>query len=240
MGVMSSALAEPPVEKTEVIEPDDAISSVKASASSGKPSVATVKPLPRPARPSRTFKRFSVREFEKLDELGMLPQRVELVDGWILEMEPVNNPHGICHYWLNLALTPVATPPRFLRSQGTHRFGSGWCPMPDFALLDEFPKAKALIDPLPRLVIEISETSLSYDLGEKRLRYAAAGVAEYWVADLSRQLLHVFRDPVVDAPEPELAWRDASILKPGDIATPLCLPDLEVKVGDVMPDIVVP
>jgi hypothetical protein len=45
------------------------------------------------------------------------------------------------------------------------------------------------------LAVEVSDTTLGHDLEEKRLRYAAAGIPAYWVADIVGQTLHVFADP---------------------------------------------
>ncbi len=197
--------------------------------------------LTAPLTPVTTFdrpsnKRFSVREFEHLEELGMLPQRVELVDGQIVEMPPVNNPHSICRGRFNTRLVPAWPEPKFLRSQDTHRFPDGWCPQPDFALLDEEPVSGALVDPPVRLAIEISDATLEYDMGEKRLRYAQAGVPEYVVADLNARLLRVFRDPILDATQPDAAWRQALVLSPGDYYAPLCLPDLSIDITAVLPE----
>jgi Uma2 family endonuclease len=38
--------------------------------------------------------------------------------------------------------------------------------------------------PVPDLVIEISDTSLSDDKGEKRIQYESLGIAEYWIVDV--------------------------------------------------------
>ena len=191
-------------------------------------------PLPPSTFDLPVKKRFTVREFEYLDDLGMLPQRVELVDGEIVEMPPVNNPHRICRGRFNLALTPAWQPPKFISSQDTHRFADGWCPQPDFALLDEEPVAGALVDPPVRLAIEISDTTLEYDLREKRPRYARAGVPELVIADLNARRLCVFRGPVADAADAEGAWREELVLGPGDRYSPLCISDLNLDPGDVL------
>ena len=180
-------------------------------------------------------KRFTVREFEYLDEIGMLPQRVELVDGEIVEMPPVNNPHRVCRGRFNLALTPAWPEPKFISSQDTHRFANGWCPQPDFALLDEEPVAGALVDPPVRLAIEISDATIAYDLKEKRLRYAQVDVPEFVVADLNARRLRVFRGPAADAADAEAAWQEAFDLGPGDRYSPLCVPGLDLDVAAVLP-----
>lgn len=103
------------------------------------------------------------------------------------------------------------------------------------ALLDDRPVHGAHVDPLPRLVIEIMQSSADRDLREKRLRYAQAGVPEYWVVDLTRRLIHVFRDPERQAANADVAWRDVVVAKPGDALSPLCIPSLDLDVTDVLP-----
>ncbi len=158
---------------------------------------------PAVARPR--IKRFNVREFEQIDDLGMLAHRVELVDGEIIEMPSPGNAHSICRARINSRLLPHWLPPKFLGSQETHRFPNGWCPMSDFALLDDFPVAGALVDPPVQLAIEISDSTLEYDLGPKRLRYAHVSVPEYVVVDVNARRLHVFRGPNPEAAKPNAA-----------------------------------
>ncbi len=43
--------------------------------------------------------------------------------------------------------------------------------------------------------IEVAETSLGWDRGIKRARYAAAGVAEVWIVDLGAGMVEVATEP---------------------------------------------
>jgi Uma2 family endonuclease len=45
------------------------------------------------------------------------------------------------------------------------------------------------------LLVEISYSTLDYDLNEKKHSYANAGIPEYWIVDLENQRLIVFRNP---------------------------------------------
>ena len=186
-----------------------------------------------PTEPRR--KRFSLAEFERLARDGVLEGRVELWDGEIIEMPPTGNAHSVCRSRLNRLFALAWPPPRFVRAQDTHRFDGGWAPEPDLALLDQEPVDGATVDPLPRLVVEIMQSSADRDLGEKRLRYARAGVPEYWVADLTRRVVHVFRNPDPTANDADAAWRDLAIAKPDDTVSPLCIPDLTLTPAEFMP-----
>ena len=46
--------------------------------------------------------------------------------------------------------------------------------------------------PLPSLVIEVADTTLNDDLGEKRLQYEELGIAEYWVWDVQAGRIFAF------------------------------------------------
>ncbi len=172
----------------------------------------------------------------RLAELDMVTPRAELWDGEVIEMSPVNNPHSICRSSLNRLLLRGWQPPRFIRSQDTHRFPGGWLPQPDIALLPELPTGGAEdVDPPPQLVVEIMLSSRDLDLNRKRLRYAQHGVPEYWVVDLTRDVIHVFREPILDAINADAAWRRLDLVHRGGSLSPACAPELTLSVDDILP-----
>ncbi len=180
------------------------------------------------------IKRWTFDEYLKLGP-DFIDGHSELIDGEILIMPPMGLPHVTSRIALTEAVGPHWKQPRVMFIQETIRLNDEWAPEPDISLFEQMPTSHEKSYGAPRLVIEVMLSSTRRDLTVKKLRYAQNGVPEYWVADLPRRVLHVFRDPILDAAEPELAWRDESILKPDDIATPLCLPELKIKVGDVIP-----
>lgn len=191
--------------------------------------------MPIPAPLSVPQKRlFTVREFEQMAEAGILNGRYELVDGEIIELPADGNAHSIAVMDLYDAIRPHWPHPKFIRSQSTQRFTERWAPMPDLALLEHRPVPGARIDELPALVIEVSDETLSYDLGFKRLAYARAGAPEYWVADLKRRRFRAFRGPDRAAVEAEQAYRDEIIAEVGDTIAPLAIPALQIAVADAL------
>ena len=101
-------------------------------------------------------------------------------------------------------------------------------PEPDLIVLNrEYTTLSAL--PIPedlRLLVEISDATLRFDLTIKAALYARAGIAEYWVLDVNGRRLIVHRDP-----------RDggySSIVEygAGEEVAPLAAPDSTVRVGD--------
>lgn len=78
------------------------------------------------------------------------------------------------------------------------------------------------------LVVEVSVTSRAVDLGRKAAIYAAAGIADYWVLDITHRRLLVHRDPVDDRYETITTLTDA------DVVIALRLP-LTVAVAEILP-----
>jgi Uma2 family endonuclease len=86
------------------------------------------------------------------------------------------------------------------------------------------------------LVLEVSDSTLSIDLGEKSLSYAAAKIADYWVVDVNGRQLIVFRDPTTD-PTISTGFRYATKLTLDASATisPLAVPHAMIRVADLLP-----
>ena len=190
---------------------------------------------PQPVERSRV--KFTVRQFEAIAAMGMVPNHVELVEGEIIAMPAVGNGHSVTRSDFTRILLPKWDHPRFIRSQDTHRFPSGWCPEPDLLLTLDRPVQGALVDPVPQLVIEVSYRTLATDLGDKLLRYAKENVQEYWVADLVDRVLRVFRKPIPTATVPAAAWGESFVVAPGSAVSPLCIRDLDLDPGDVLAEV---
>jgi Uma2 family endonuclease len=70
---------------------------------------------------------------------------------------------------------------------------ANWAPSPDFALIPAGLRASDIRPEMLLLLIELSDTTLAYDLGAKAQAYAAHGVREYWVVDPEARCVHVHR-----------------------------------------------
>ncbi len=81
----------------------------------------------------------------------------------------------------------------------------------------------------PLLVIEVADSSLEYDLGEKAALYAQAGVPEYWVVNLVERVLEVFREPENGS------YQMRASLEQSSRVTPKAWPDLKVEVASLFP-----
>jgi Uma2 family endonuclease len=78
------------------------------------------------------------------------------------------------------------------------------------------------------LVVEVSDTTLAFDLKVKLALYAKAGVPEVWIEDLQNVQLLVFRNPVGST------YTTSFVLDRNSMVSPLAFPDTEFSVGDLL------
>jgi hypothetical protein len=174
-------------------------------------------------------RRFTVEEYRRLGEVGILHEddRVELIDGEIVEMTPIGERHALAVIYLNNALARGLEGRALVSPQNPLRLGPHSEPQPDLVLLrpaaDRLPAA-----PDALLVIEVADTSLAYDRDTKLPRYARAGIPEAWIVDLEGQAVEVHR-----APGPT-GYRDVQRLGRGASVSPAAFPDLRLAVDDIL------
>jgi Uma2 family endonuclease len=182
-------------------------------------------------------KRWTVDEFHALYSLPAFEsKKLVLLDGEILEMPNPNAPHDA---GLGLALAAVTAafgPGYWVRGQMALRLSQATDPMPDIAVVFGSPRDYPQQPTTARLVVEVSDTSLTIDTGVKAHLYAAAGIADYWVVDLNSRMLIVHRDPQADSNSPSgAAYRLVTAFRSGDTVVPLAVPQSPIQVADLLP-----
>jgi Uma2 family endonuclease len=193
--------------------------------------------MPIPPRGPAPRKRWTLEEFHLLCGLPKFENRkMILVDGEILDMPNPNPPHDIGVGQTEDALRNAFGPGVWVRVQMALVLGLATDPMPDLAVVPG-PRRKYTTHPTSALlVVEIADSSLAYDLGDKCNLYAAGGIPEYWVVDLNNRCLHVFRDPVADAAEPfGFRYQTHPTLASTDSVTPTNAPQALIAVADLLP-----
>ncbi|MGF1516159.1 MAG: Uma2 family endonuclease [Elainellaceae cyanobacterium] len=143
--------------------------------------------------------RLSIKEYHQIVASGALgSRRIELLNGELIEVSPetpyhANRNNRLFKYLLaqfdSLADVRSAHPITLMDSE----------PQPDIALAQLPENRYDTRHPGPGdlyLVLEVSYSTLEYDLGRKREIYEAAGICDYWVLDLRDRRLHVFGDLV--------------------------------------------
>jgi len=142
--------------------------------------------------------RFTVDEYHRLGEVGILDEddRVELLDGDLITMAPIGGEHRTLVDSLTLLFATRAEKNRYrIGIQNPISLDSYSEPQPDVVLYDSSVLGR---HPQPNeifLLVEVADTSLSYDLGPKLVAYARARIREVWVIDAIRRRVLVHRQP---------------------------------------------
>jgi Uma2 family endonuclease len=199
------------------------------------PAVVTERPYrPVPTDPPR--KRWTRQECASLEASGLWNgQHLELVDGELISKMGKKRPHVnallLIQAWLfdvfgaqyvNLH-APIDVAPEDNPINE---------PEPDLIVLTrpsrEFPNA----NPRPGdlcLVVEISDSTLGFDLTAKAALYARAAIVEYWVLDIPARRLVVHRDPQ------DGQYRSGTVYSELESVVPLAAPGHEFRIGDGFP-----
>jgi len=164
--------------------------------------------------------RLTVENYHRMAETGVLSDdaRVELVNGEIINMAPMGSKHHSAVLRLSSLLNQAVGAAAMVSTQLPIRLDEHNEPEPDLALLKFRPDFYAQALPTGAdtlLVIEVSDTTLAYDVRIKAPLYARHGVPEMWVLDLANGLLHRFTAPR------DGVYTDVSALKgPGVVDLP--------------------
>lgn len=143
---------------------------------------------------------FSVGEFYRMAAAGIITDadRVELIDGEVIEMSPIGSRHAACVDRINALLHRHAGQSAIVRVQNPIRLNDFSEPQPDVALLkpreDFYESSHPAADDV-LLVVEVADTSVELDRGVKVPLYARAGVAEVWLVDLTRDVIELSARP---------------------------------------------
>lgn len=173
---------------------------------------------------------FTIEEYHRMAEAGILrpEERVELIDGEILEMSPIGTRHASCVNNLNRLLVLGLGTRAVVSPQNPVRIPIRSEPQPDLAVLR--PRSYKTVAPTIEdvlLVVEVAESSLRFDRTVKLGLYARAGFAEYWLVDVAAETITVCRAPAGPS------YGDVRELGPGHTLSPLAFPDLRIPTADL-------
>lgn len=150
------------------------------------------------ALPSPTPKRFTKEEFYRLGELGFASERSELISGEIIEMPPIGPEHADITTTLAALLIRRLPDDFVVRAENPLDLGSSQ-PQPDIAVVRGARTMFRHAHPkTAELVVEVSQSSLEYDLEVKARLYAGAGIREYVVLDADTKRAIVHRSPTAE------------------------------------------
>jgi Uma2 family endonuclease len=143
---------------------------------------------------------FTVEEYERMVQANILTaaERVELLNGEIVEMSPIGTRHAACVKRLNQLFSQMLGQRAIVGVQDPIRLSDRSQPQPDLTLLQPRSDFYATAHPQPQdvlLIVEVADTSADYDRQVKVPLYADAAIIEVWLVDLVAQYLEVYRQP---------------------------------------------
>ncbi len=175
--------------------------------------------------------RFTVDEYHDMAATGLLAEddRVELIDGEIVEMSPIGARHVACVISLTHLVMGAVGGEYFVSVQNPVALDGGTEPQPDLSLLRAKPDPAGKL-PGPEdvaLAVEVSDSTLSYDKNIKLPRYAQAGVPEIWIVDLENQRVEVYSEPSPNG------YHESKNFGPGETLTSANVENLSVPVNEI-------
>jgi len=184
------------------------------------------------------LRHWSKSEYHEMAELGWFRgQRAELIDGEIVVLSPQKFEHGRVADRATEKMRELFGASFWVRMQLPLDLGPNSEPEPDVSVVTgrredyhDHPKQAVL-------VIEVSDTTLSFDRGEKAGLYARAGVQDYWILDLVHRQLHIHRDPIPDPTQANwFTYGSIETFQGSDVVAPLNLPAGRVRVSELLGD----
>ena len=174
-----------------------------------------------PVEEQQEDRRWTVDEFYRAAADGEIddPDRLELVHGRLNRIMQGDRHANLCSR-LSRQLRRALDPPLFARDEKPVHIASDGEPIPDilFTYQEEYEGRYPYPEDVA-LLVEVSDTSAAYDLGEKALLYAQAGITDYWVELVNEAAIVRHR-----APTPE-GYQDVTRLTGDDTLSPLAAPE---------------
>jgi Uma2 family endonuclease len=178
-------------------------------------------------------------EYYKMAKAGVFRpgERVELIGGRIVAMSPQYSPHATALLLTYDELRVVFSAGYVIRMQLPLDLSLVSQPEPDIAVVRGTIRDYTNAHPtIAELVVEVSESTLDYDRGEKSSLYASASIADYWVLNLVDRCLEVHRDPIPMTGQPYgYGYRTHTQYFANDTVAPLVVPSGAVKIADLLP-----
>jgi len=195
----------------------------------------------------RPLHRFTLEKYHWLIEHGFFQpeDRVELIEGFLVEMSPMHPPHAFTVDSLTEELITKIKRRAQVRMQQPITLPKQITePEPDFVLAVRAQYYRTR-HPLPAdilLVGEVSDSTLAYDRGRKARLYAEARLPEYWIVNLIDNVLEVYHDPMGSGNK--AGYKSQLIYKPGETVAPIALPTCHIDLttiffgtaDDLLPD----
>ncbi|MBK1657454.1 Uma2 family endonuclease [Paracraurococcus ruber] len=177
--------------------------------------------------------RLDMRDDYRMAEIGILTRedRVELIDGEIVETAPIGSGHGGAVNALNDRLNRLVGERAPVSVQGALRLSDTSEPQPDILLLHPRADFDRTAHPTAAdvlLLVEVPRSSLAYGRRVKLPLYARHAVPEVWIVNIAEGVIEVYRTPQDET------YTDTATAALGATREPLLLPGLSIAVAEVL------
>lgn len=183
---------------------------------------------------STRVRQWTVADYHRMLDAGILNEddRVELINGQIFEMSPQRPPHTTATKRAYDYLKPLLLNKADVRSQSPVTLSLYSEPEPDIAVvaIDEFEYSERHPNPDEIfLIIELADSTIVRDLGEKESTYAQANIQDYWVVDVRKRIVHILRRPIGGT------YQQKRLLDESNSCSLLAFPDIDVSINRLLP-----
>lgn len=173
----------------------------------------------------------TVRDYHRMGEVGILSaqDRVELIEGEIIDMTPIGPRHADIVDRLAVRLIKALPSGYLVRIQNPLTLGDSSEPQPDLAIVAD--RGYAAAHPGggdTHLVIEVADATVAYDRDVKLRLYARSRIPEVWIVNVPAGQLEVFRDPIGDG------YHQSLVPAPQEPVTPLQIPGIVLRPDEVL------
>lgn len=177
--------------------------------------------------------RFTAADYHRVGKAGIFQpdDRVELIDGEIIRMSPIGDPHAGRVIVLNRIFSLKLGERAYVSVQNAVRLSEHSEPEPDLVIMRLPNAGESVRAPHPQdilLLIEVSDSTLSFDRDTKVPLYAQAGIPEVWLLDLPGDRLRVYREPS------DGEYRSITVLARGESITLTAFPDITLTVDEIL------
>jgi Uma2 family endonuclease len=176
---------------------------------------------------------FNVTEYYRMAAAGVFSEddRVELIEGEIIEMNPIGSRHAACVGRLTKYLERLAGDSVIVWVQNPVQVNNYSEPLPDVTLLKLRDDFYAHANPQPTdvlLIIEVADSSVEYDRDIKIPLYAEADIPEVWLVNLPKETIEIYAQPSNGA------YQEIRVVQRGESLASTSIPSLVIDADVVL------
>jgi Uma2 family endonuclease len=188
--------------------------------------------MPQTIIPQRVPLRFTVDDYYKMIDLGMLKdyEKAEIIEGELIKQMTIGDRHAHVVDFLTKFFIKNVSDDVLVRIQNPLRLSDFNEPEPDVVLAD-LTKFDGMRHPRPvevLLVVEVSDVTLKYDREVKIPLYAESEIPEVWIINLPKNIVEVHTKPNVGV------YQMVKIFKHGELVKSENITGLEIEVDKIL------